>query len=161
MPAVVSIRALRSRGWLTITVEDDGPGIPPDKREEVFRPFHSLNKARNQDTKSSGLGLAIARDIVRGHGGEIVLGGSVLGGLKAVIRIPIQPGSEKPAIPAQGTRGKLTPLPILIVEPELEPWRPAVPFLKVRVWLLSIISFAAIPIVLFLRNVNPGEQLGA
>ncbi|MGB8737384.1 MAG: ATP-binding protein [Rhodomicrobium sp.] len=95
---LVSIRALRSRGWLTITVEDDGPGIPPDKREEVFRPFHSLNKARNQDTKSSGLGLAIARDIVRGHGGEIVLGGSVLGGLKAVIRIPIQPGSEKPAL---------------------------------------------------------------
>ncbi len=96
--SLVSIRALRSRGWLTITVEDNGPGIPPDKREEVFRPFHSLNEARNQDTKSSGLGLAIARDIVRGHGGEITLGGSVLGGLKAVIRIPIQPAAEKTAL---------------------------------------------------------------
>jgi two-component system, OmpR family, osmolarity sensor histidine kinase EnvZ len=93
----VSIRALRSRGWLTITVEDDGPGIPLAKREEVFRPFHSLDVARNQNRKSSGLGLAITRDIVRGHGGEITLGESVLGGLKAVIRIPLAPGSGKPA----------------------------------------------------------------
>lgn len=96
--SLVSVRALKSRGWLTITVEDNGPGIPPDRREEVFRPFHSLNAARNQDTKSSGLGLAIARDIIRGHGGEIKLGDSALGGLKAVIRIPIQPGGEKPAL---------------------------------------------------------------
>ncbi len=92
--SVVSIRALRSRGWLTITVEDNGPGIPADKREEVFRPFHSLNKARNQDVKSSGLGLAIARDIIRGHGGDIALGESVLGGLRAVIRIPLQPAED-------------------------------------------------------------------
>jgi two-component system osmolarity sensor histidine kinase EnvZ len=91
---VIHVRALRSRGWLTITVEDNGPGIPADKREEVFRPFHSLDKARNQNKKSSGLGLAISRDIVRGHGGEITLGDSVLGGLKAVIRIPITPASE-------------------------------------------------------------------
>ncbi len=93
--SVIAIRALRSRGWLTITVEDNGPGIPAEKREEVFRPFHSLDKARNQDKKSSGLGLAIARDIVRGHGGEITLGESVLGGLKAVIRIPVTALGEK------------------------------------------------------------------
>jgi two-component system osmolarity sensor histidine kinase EnvZ len=92
--SVISIRALRSRGWLTIAVEDNGPGIPPDKHEEVFRPFHSLNKARNQDVKSTGLGLAIARDIVRGHGGDIILGESVLGGLRAVIRIPLQPAED-------------------------------------------------------------------
>ncbi len=90
----ISVRALRSRGWLTVTVEDDGPGIPADKREEVFRPFHSLNKARNQNVKATGLGLAITRDIIRGHGGEITLGGSVLGGLKAVIRIPLQPAAD-------------------------------------------------------------------
>jgi two-component system osmolarity sensor histidine kinase EnvZ len=90
----ISIRALKSQGWLTITVEDNGPGIPPDQREDVFRPFHSLDKARNQNKKSSGLGLAIARDIVRGHGGEITLAGSVLGGLKAVIRIPITPAHD-------------------------------------------------------------------
>ena len=87
--SIIQIRALRSRGWLTIAIEDNGPGIPADKREEVFRPFHSLDKARNQNKKSSGLGLAIARDIVRGHGGEITLGDSVLGGLKAVIRVPV------------------------------------------------------------------------
>jgi two-component system, OmpR family, osmolarity sensor histidine kinase EnvZ len=91
---VVSVRALGSRGWLTITIDDNGPGIPAEKREEVFRPFHSLNKARNQDVKSTGLGLAIARDIVRGHGGEITLGESVLGGLRAVIRIPLQPEED-------------------------------------------------------------------
>jgi two-component system osmolarity sensor histidine kinase EnvZ len=90
----ISVRALRSRGWLTVTVEDDGPGIPAGKREEVFRPFHSLNKARNQNVKATGLGLAITRDIIRGHGGEITLGGSVLGGLKAVIRIPLQPAAD-------------------------------------------------------------------
>ncbi len=93
----IAIRALRSRGWLTITVEDDGPGIPPEKREVVFRPFHSLDASRNQNKKSSGLGLAIARDIIRGHGGEITLGESVLGGLKAVIRIPIMPATGKEA----------------------------------------------------------------
>ena len=92
--SAISIRALGSKGWLTITVEDDGPGIPADKREEVFRPFHSLNKARNQNVKSTGLGLAITRDIIRGHGGDITLGDSVLGGLKAVIRIPLQPTAE-------------------------------------------------------------------
>jgi two-component system osmolarity sensor histidine kinase EnvZ len=85
----ISIRAMKSRRWLTITVEDDGPGIPPDKREDVFRPFHSLDDARNQNVKSTGLGLAIARDIVRGHGGEIVLDQSRLGGLKAIIRVPV------------------------------------------------------------------------
>jgi two-component system osmolarity sensor histidine kinase EnvZ len=102
----ISIRALRSRGWLTITVEDDGPGIPADKREEVFRPFHSLDKARNQNKKSSGLGLAIARDIVRGHGGEITLGDSVLGGLKAVIRIPVMPADGKPSLFSRRERRK-------------------------------------------------------
>jgi two-component system osmolarity sensor histidine kinase EnvZ len=91
----ISIRALRSRGWLTVLVEDNGPGIPADKREDVFRPFHSLDSSRNQNKKSSGLGLAIARDIVRSHGGEISLGESALGGLKAVIRIPVMPAPEK------------------------------------------------------------------
>ncbi len=91
----IAIRALRSRGWLTIVVEDDGPGIPADKREEVFRPFHSLDSARNQNKKSTGLGLAITRDIVRSHGGEITLEQSVMGGLKAVIRIPVTPAPEK------------------------------------------------------------------
>lgn len=87
----ILVTAERSRGRLIVTVEDNGPGIPPSKREEVFRPFHSLDDARNQNKKSTGLGLAIARDIVRGHGGEITLSDSVLGGLKAHIEIPLMP----------------------------------------------------------------------
>ncbi|MDZ4791609.1 MAG: ATP-binding protein [Hyphomicrobiales bacterium] len=85
----ISIKAVKTRRWFTITVEDNGPGIPEAKREEVFRPFHSLDGSRNQNVKSTGLGLAIVRDIVRGHGGEITLGESAMGGLKAHIRIPV------------------------------------------------------------------------
>ncbi|MDE2582768.1 MAG: HAMP domain-containing protein [Rhodospirillales bacterium] len=66
-----------------VTVDDDGPGIPPDRRESVFRPFES-------DTSGgTGLGLTIARDIIRAHGGEIVLEESPLGGLRARIRLPV------------------------------------------------------------------------
>ncbi len=93
----VSIRALKSRGWLTVVIEDNGPGIPADKREDVFRPFHSLDSARNQNKKSTGLGLAITRDIVRSHGGEITLDRSMLGGLRAVIRIPVMATEKRAA----------------------------------------------------------------
>ncbi|MFN3817161.1 ATP-binding protein [Brevundimonas sp.] len=71
-----------------IAVEDDGPGIPEAQREEAFRPFSRLDDARNQNTKGVGLGLAIARDVARSHGGDITLDASDLGGLKAVIRLP-------------------------------------------------------------------------
>jgi two-component system osmolarity sensor histidine kinase EnvZ len=72
-----------------IVVDDDGPGIPPERREEAFRPFHRLDEGRNLQAGGSGLGLAIARDIARAHGGDLVLGDSPLGGLSAVIRLPI------------------------------------------------------------------------
>lgn len=85
----IEITAGTSRRNLVVTVEDDGPGIPSDLREDVFRPFYSLDKSRNQNVKSTGLGLAIARDIIRAHGGEIYLGESHMGGLKATIRIPL------------------------------------------------------------------------
>ena len=65
-----------------VTVDDDGPGIPPERRESVFRPFES------DAAGGTGLGLTIARDIVRAHGGEIVLEDSPLGGLRARIRLP-------------------------------------------------------------------------
>jgi two-component system, OmpR family, osmolarity sensor histidine kinase EnvZ len=71
-----------------IAVEDDGPGIPEAQHEDAFRPFSRLDDARNQNTKGVGLGLAIARDVARSHGGDITLGASDLGGLKAVIRLP-------------------------------------------------------------------------
>jgi len=72
-----------------IVVEDDGPGIPEDRREEAFRPFHRLDQGRNLQSGGSGLGLAIARDIARAHGGDITLDKSAMGGLKAVIRLPV------------------------------------------------------------------------
>jgi two-component system osmolarity sensor histidine kinase EnvZ len=79
---------LKSGNWLEITVDDDGPGIPEDQRELAFRAFHRLDLARNMDESGSGLGLAIARDIARGHGGDLYLEDSPLGGLRARIRIP-------------------------------------------------------------------------
>jgi two-component system, OmpR family, osmolarity sensor histidine kinase EnvZ len=85
----ISITGHRDHRWLTVTVDDDGPGIPAAMREEVFKPFLRLDDARNQDEGGTGLGLAIARDIARSHGGEIVLSDSPLGGLRAAVRVPV------------------------------------------------------------------------
>lgn len=74
---------------LLITVDDDGPGIPQSEREQVFRPFYRLDDSRNQDSGSTGLGLAIARDLARLHGGDITLSDSALGGLRVELRIPV------------------------------------------------------------------------
>ena len=86
---VVIIRAAADETWLRIEVDDDGPGIPPAERDNVFRPFYRLDHARNQDEGNSGLGLAIARDIARSHGGDIALGASSMGGLRATMRVPL------------------------------------------------------------------------
>jgi two-component system osmolarity sensor histidine kinase EnvZ len=75
-------------GGVTVTVDDDGPGIPPERREEAFRAFNRLDDSRNQNAKGVGLGLAIARDAARGHGGDVRLEDSPLGGLRAVLRLP-------------------------------------------------------------------------
>ena len=85
----IVMRAATEREWLRIEVDDDGPGIPASERENVFRPFYRLDHARNQDTGNTGLGLAIARDIARSHGGDVALGESSMGGLRAVITVPL------------------------------------------------------------------------
>jgi two-component system osmolarity sensor histidine kinase EnvZ len=85
----VSIIGHRDHRYLSVSIDDDGPGIPPHMREEVFKPFLRLDDARNQDEGGTGLGLAIARDIARSHGGDIMLGDSPLGGLRATVRIPV------------------------------------------------------------------------
>jgi two-component system osmolarity sensor histidine kinase EnvZ len=85
----VIIRATADDAWLRIEVDDDGPGVPPAERDNVFRPFYRLDHTRNQDAGNSGLGLAIARDIARSHGGDIALGVSSMGGLRATMRLPL------------------------------------------------------------------------
>ena len=85
----ISINGRRDHRYLTVTIDDDGPGIPPDKREEVFKPFLRLDSARNQDEGGTGLGLAIARDIARSHGGDITLADCPMGGLRAIVRVPV------------------------------------------------------------------------
>jgi two-component system, OmpR family, osmolarity sensor histidine kinase EnvZ len=85
----VRVSATREAQFVSIVVDDDGAGIDPAYREDVFRPFYRLDEARNQDEGGAGLGLAIARDIARSHGGDITLSDSPMGGLRAAVRIPI------------------------------------------------------------------------
>jgi two-component system osmolarity sensor histidine kinase EnvZ len=82
----VSVR-VRSHS-VDVIVDDDGPGVPAPRREDVFRPFFRLEESRNPETGGTGLGLAIARDILRSHGGDLTLHDSPLGGLRAVLRLP-------------------------------------------------------------------------
>jgi two-component system osmolarity sensor histidine kinase EnvZ len=85
----IVLQASREQRFVSIHVDDDGPGIAPEHREDVFRPFYRLDEARNQDEGGAGLGLAIARDIARSHGGDVSLGTSAMGGLRASVRIPV------------------------------------------------------------------------
>jgi len=85
----VRVSATRESQFVSIVVDDDGTGIAQAHREDVFRPFYRLDEARNQDEGGAGLGLAIARDIARSHGGDITLSDSPLGGLRAAVRIPV------------------------------------------------------------------------
>jgi two-component system osmolarity sensor histidine kinase EnvZ len=85
----VAVRARRFGDSLELIVDDDGPGIPSERREDVFRPFFRLDSSRSRATGGVGLGLTIARDLVRGHGGDLVLDQSPLGGLRAIVRLPL------------------------------------------------------------------------
>ncbi|MBL8698910.1 MAG: HAMP domain-containing protein [Alphaproteobacteria bacterium] len=87
--ARIDIRAKRRERSLKLTIDDDGPGIPQSAREDVFKPFFRLDASRNTATGGVGLGLTIARDVVRAHGGEIWLEDSPLGGLRARIKLPV------------------------------------------------------------------------
>jgi two-component system osmolarity sensor histidine kinase EnvZ len=85
----VKITARVTDHLLTVHVDDDGPGIPPDRRADAFRPFVRLDNARNLDETGTGLGLAIALDIARAHGGDLRLEDSPRGGLRALVHIPV------------------------------------------------------------------------
>jgi two-component system osmolarity sensor histidine kinase EnvZ len=84
----VWVTALAVKGGLDIIIDDDGPGIPEAERENVFRPFFRLDAARGPATGGVGLGLTIARDIARGHGGDLDLEASPQGGLRVRVRVP-------------------------------------------------------------------------
>ncbi len=85
----IIIHAAIEGPWLRIEVDDNGPGIPEGERDNVFKPFYRIDHARNQDKSNTGLGLAIARDIAKSHGGDITLGHSSIGGLRAIISVPL------------------------------------------------------------------------
>ena len=75
-------------GHLVVIVDDDGPGVPFEEQEAVFKPFYRLDNERNLNESGTGLGLPIARDIARSHGGDIALSDSPLGGLRVTVTIP-------------------------------------------------------------------------
>ncbi len=85
----VSLRAGRRKNMVEITVDDDGPGIPPERHEDVFKPFYRLEQSRNPATGGIGLGLTIARDVARSHGGDVTLESAPGGGLRARIWLPV------------------------------------------------------------------------
>jgi two-component system osmolarity sensor histidine kinase EnvZ len=84
-----SVQASRNGSAIQITIDDSGPGIPEDQREEVFRPFYRLDNARGPDKAGTGLGLSIARDVIRGLGGDLILEESPTGGARARMRLPV------------------------------------------------------------------------
>lgn len=84
-----AVTAQLQEAHVALFVDDDGPGIAPEQREDVFRPFVRLDESRGAAAGSVGLGLTIARDIARLHGGEITLTQSPMGGLRAYLRLPL------------------------------------------------------------------------
>lgn len=85
----IEVEIARRDRAVEIVVDDDGPGIPYGKRQEVFKAFVRLESSRNPKTGGVGLGLTIARDVIRSQGGEIFLEDSPLGGLRVRIRLPV------------------------------------------------------------------------
>ena len=75
-------------GTLAVTIDDDGPGIPSGELDRVFEPFHRLESSRNRETGGTGLGLPIARNILRAHGGDVALANRASGGLRATVTLP-------------------------------------------------------------------------
>jgi len=84
----ILISLKKSTNSITITIDDDGPGIPEKERENVFKPFYKIDKSRGNSKSSVGLGLSIASDIIRSHGGSINLENSPKNGLRAKIFLP-------------------------------------------------------------------------
>lgn len=83
------VRLTQLSGMVTIEIEDDGPGIPPQELDRAFEPFHRGEPSRNRETGGVGLGLPIARNILRAHGGDVTLANRSTGGLRATVTLPV------------------------------------------------------------------------
>ena len=85
----IHIKVSKTDNNLLITIDDDGPGIPKKEYENVFKPFYKIDKSRGESKSSVGLGLSITSDIIKSHGGNILLDQSSLGGLRVKIFLPL------------------------------------------------------------------------
>jgi len=79
---------------IAISVKDQGPGIPTEQLEEVMKPFYRLDGSRNPDTGGVGLGLAIVRNVLQAHGGNLVLSNHPQGGLIALVTLPLSASTD-------------------------------------------------------------------
>jgi len=86
--ASAAVSLIAETGRVVVTIEDEGPGIPRSEREQVFEPFYRIEGSRNPDTGGVGLGLSVARSIVREHGGDITLSNRKGGGLSVRLELP-------------------------------------------------------------------------
>ena len=81
-------RLAEAGGRVTIAIENSGPGIPEAEHERVFEPFYRLERSRSRETGGAGLGLSVARTVIRGHGGEVTLANRPEGGLRQEVVLP-------------------------------------------------------------------------
>jgi signal transduction histidine kinase len=92
----VVVTATCRDGAVEVLVDDDGPGITADQREAVFQPFYRIEASRNRATGGTGLGLTVARTIIRGHGGDITLHDAPSGGLRVRVQLPLPARTSGP-----------------------------------------------------------------
>ena len=85
----IKMSEIDSANEITVIIEDDGPGIPDNKKADALRPFVRLDPARGRDTGGTGLGLSIAQTAIENHGGQLFLENSELGGLRVRIVLPM------------------------------------------------------------------------
>ena len=90
------VKAFAQDGRAVVTVEDDGPGLPDGELEAVFEPFHRAERSRSRETGGAGLGLTVARQAARAHGGDVTLTNQSQGGLLARLELPLSPQTETP-----------------------------------------------------------------
>ena len=85
----INIQLTKSNNYLSITIDDDGPGIAKEEYQNVFKPFYKIDQSRSESKSSVGLGMSIASDVVRSHGGNIILDKSPQNGLRVKVFLPL------------------------------------------------------------------------